>query len=381
MMDHFIHSNSNNDSGVLRVKDPIQPSIAGLPNVTNISAGATPAILKTNGSTSVTSSTVDAIGAAGEPGTEAVSRFEIGGTIMSGMRNFGVEMGRNPRAYHLYQGNCHDDDSFGPGQKFDCSAGLLKPQISNYSGDNRPQKQRYLHGANPTSILVGSNEHVEGIQLSLQERAAQSELFYDQTLGAFNRLKIGRPKRGFAVGLDSIPATDSIKTELALPRNENSVAQQFLQNSKCDENLSTVSRIGGMNMLAGEDWALSFRKCMPSIKCHDASGNVAANACNATSWKGKWNVRTESSPALDSHIAVLPFGGKPEFLPKSDVGSTLPASVDRSGVFNRNAATGIQHHSSNFDKAPGNAVDMAGSYFYVNQPNKMLEDPPFMKSF
>jgi hypothetical protein len=147
-----------------------------------------------------------------------------------------------------------------------------------------------------------------------------------------------------------------------------------------------------MNMRAGGDQALSFRKCMPSIKCHDALGNVAANACNATSWRGKWNVRTESSPALDSHVAVLKncrkidapvssFGGKPEVLAKSDVGSTLPAPVNRSGVFNRNAATGIQHHSSNFNKAPGSAVNMAGKYCYVNQPSKMLEDHPFMKSF
>lgn len=45
--------------------------------------------------------------------------------------------------------------------------------------------------------------------------------------------------------------------------------------------------------------------------------------------------------------------------------STLAAPVDRSGVFNRIA---------NFNKAPGSAFDMA-----VNQPSKMLEDPPFMK--
>lgn len=397
MIDHFIYSNSSTDSAVLHMKDPLQPLIAGLPNVTNLSAGATSAILKTGGITSVTFSAVDAIGAAGEPGTEAVSRFEIGGTIMPGMRNFGVQMGRNPRAYHLYQGNCLNGDSFGPGQKFDCSAGLLKPQISNYSGgDYRPQKQRYLHGANLTPILllgdIRSTEHVEGTQLSLQERAAQSELFYNQTLGAFNRLQVGRPIRGSAVGLDSIPATGSIKTEHALPRNQNFVAQEFLQDSKCDENLSPVSCIGGMNMRAGGDRAFSFRKCMPSIKCHDASGNVAANTCNATSWKANWNVGTDSSPALDSHIAVLmnckntdtpvpSVGGKQEVLPKSDVGSTLPAPVDRSGVFNRNAATGVQHHSSNFNKAPGSTVDMAGRYCYVNQPSKMFEDPPFMKSF
>jgi hypothetical protein len=365
MIDHFIYSNSSTDSGVLCMKDPLQPLIAGLPYVTNISAGATSAILKTDGSTSVTFSAVD--GAAGEPETEAASRFEIGGTVMSGMRNFGVEMGRNPRAYHLYQGNCHNGDSFGPGQRFDCSAGLLKQQISNYSGDYRPQKQRYLHGANLTPILLlgdaRSNENVEGTQLSLQERAAQSELFYDQTLGAFNRLGIGRPIRGSAVGLDSIAATGSIKTELVLPRNQNFVAQKFLEDSKCDENLSPVSHIGGINMQAGGDRALSFGKCMPSMKCHDASGNVAANTCNATYWKGKWNARSESSATLDSHIAVLmnckeiyaplsSFGGKPEVLPKSDVGSTLPAPVDMSGVFNRNAATGIQHHSSNFNKAP-----------------------------
>jgi len=311
------------------MKDPLQPSIAALPNVTNISAGATSAILKTHGITSGTFSAVDAIGAAGEPGTEAVPRFEIGGTVMSDMRNFGVEMGRNPRAYHPYQGNCHNGDSFGPGQKFDCSAGLLKPQISNYSdGDYRPQMQRYLYGANLTPILplsdVCSNEHVEGTRLSLQGRAAQSELFYDQTLDAFNRLKVGRPIRKSAVGLDSIPATGSIRTELALPRNQNFVAQKFLQDSKCDENLSPVSCIGGMNMRAGGDQALSFGQCMPNIKCHDVSGNVAANTFNATSWKGKWNVKRESSPALDSHIAVLmnckktdapvsSFGGKQKF--------------------------------------------------------------------
>jgi len=376
------------------MKDPLQPLIAGLPNVTNLSAGATSTILTSDGSTSVTFSAVDAIGSAGEPGTEAVSRFEIGGT-MSGMRNFGVQMGRNPRAYHLYQGNCHNVDSFGPGQKFDCCAGLLKPQINNYSGgDYRPQQQRYLHGANPTPILLlgdaRSNEHVEGTQLLLQERTAQAELFYDQTIGAFNRLKVGRPIRGSAVGLDSIPATGSINTELALQRNQNFVAQKFLQDSKCDENLSPVSCVGGMNMRAEGDRALSFEKCVPSIKCHNASGNVAANTWNATSWKGKWNVGTESSPALDRHIAVLmnykkidvpvsSFGGKPEVLPKSDVGSTLPASVHGSGVFNRNAATGIQHRSSNFNKAPGSAVNTAGRYYYVNQPSKMLEDPPFMK--
>jgi len=370
------------------MKDPLQPLIAGLPNVTNISAGATSAILKPRGITSVTFSAVDANGAAGEPGTEAVSGFETGGTIMSGMRNFGVEMGRNPRAYHLYQGNCHNGDSFGPGQKFDCSAGLLKPQISNYSdGDYRPQMQRYLHGANLTPIFVlgdvRSNEHVEGTQLSLQGRAAQSELFYDQTLGAFNRLKVGRPIRGSALGLDSIPATGSIRAELALPRNQNFVAQKFLQESKCDENLSPVSCIGGMNMRAGEDRALSFGHCMPNIKCHGASGNVAANMCNATSWKGKWNVRKESSPALDSHITVLmnckktdvpvsSFGGKQEVLPKSHVSSTLRAPIARSGVFKRNAATGIQYHTSNFNKAPGSAVDLAGRYCYVNQPSKML---------
>jgi hypothetical protein len=394
MIDHFIYSNSSIDSGVLYMKDPLQPLIAGLPNVTNLSAGATSTLLTSGGSTSVTFSAVDAIGSAGEPGTDAVSRFEIGGT-MSGMRNFGVQMGRNPRAYHLYQGNCHNVDSFGPGQKFDCSAGLLKPQINNYSGgDYRPQQQRYLHGANPTPILLlgdaRSNEHVEGTQLLLQERTAQAELFYDQTLGAFNRLKVGRPIRGSAVGLDSIPATGSINTELALQRNQNFVAQKFLQDSKCVENLSPVSCIGGMNMRAEGDQALSFKKCMPSIKCHNASGNVAANTWNATSWKGKWNAGTESSPALDRHIAALmnykktdvpvsSFGGKPEVLPKSDVGSTLPAPVDRSGVFNRNAATGIQHHSGNFNKAPGSPVNTAGRYYYVKQPSKMLEDPPFMK--
>lgn len=397
LIDNFIYSNSSTDSALLHTKDPLQPLIAGLPNVTNISAGATSPILKTHGITSVTFSAGDAIGAAGEPGTEAVSNFEIGGTVMSGLRNFGVEMGRNPRAYHLYQGNCHNGDSFGPGQKFDCSAGLLKPQISNYSGgDYRPQMQQYLHGANLTPILllgdVRSNEHVQGTQLSLQGRAAQSELFYDQTLDAFNRLKVGRPIRGSTVGLDSIPATGSIRTELALPRNQNFVAQKFLQDSKFDENLSPVSCIGGMNMWAGGDRALSFGQCMPNIKCHDASGNVAANTCNATSWKRKWNVRTKSSPALDSQIAVLmngekrvvPFsspGGKQEVLPKSDVSSTLPAPVDRSGVFNRNAATGIQHHTSNFNEASGSAVDMAGRYCYVNQPRKMFEGPPFMKSF
>jgi len=395
MIDHFIYNNSSTDSGVLYMKDPLQPLIAGLPNVTNLSAGATSTISTSDGSTSGTFSAVDAIGSAGEPGTEAVSRFENGGTVMSGMRNFGVEMGRNPRAYDLYQGSCHNVDSCGPGQKFDCSAGLLKPQINNYSGgDYRPQQQRYLHGANPTPMLLlgdaRSNGHVEGTQLLLQERTAQAELFYDQTLGAFNRLKVGRPIRGSAVGLDSVPATGSINTKLALQRNQNFVAQKFLQGSKCDENLSPVSCIGGMNMRAEGDRALSFEKCMPSIKCHNASGNVAANTCNGTSWKGKWNVRTESSPALDQHIAVLmnykkidvpvlSFGGKPEVLPKSDVGSTLPAPADRSGVFDRNAAAGIQHRNRNFNKAPGSAVDTAGRYYYVNQPSKMLEDPPFMK--
>jgi hypothetical protein len=78
-------------------------------------------------------------------------------------------------------------------------------------------------------------------------------------------------------------------------------------------------------------------------------------------------------------MPVSSFGGKPEVLPKSYVGSTLPAPIDRSGVFNRNAARGMQCHSSNFNKAPGSAVDMAGRYYYVNQPSKMLEDPPFMK--
>jgi hypothetical protein len=397
MMDHFIYSNSSTDSGVSYMNDPLQPLKAGLPNVTNLSAGATSTVLTSDGSTSVTFSAVDAVGSAGKPATEAVSRFEIGGTVMSGMRNFGVEMGRNPRAYHLYQGNCHNVDSFGPGQKFDCSAGLLKPQINYYSGgDYRPQQQRYLHGANPTPILLSgdarSNEHVEGTQLLLQERTAQAELFYDQTLGAFNRVKVGRPIRGSAVGRDSIPATGSINTELALQRNQNFVAQKFVQHSKYDENLSPVSCIGGMNMRAEGDQTLSFEKCMPNIKCHDASGNVAANTYNATSWKGKWNVGTESSPALDWQTAVLmnykkidvpisSFGGKPEVLPKSDMGSTLPAPVDRSGVFNINAATGIQHHRSNFNKAPGSAVGTAGRYCYVNQPSNMLEDPPCMKYF
>jgi hypothetical protein len=378
MIDHFIYSNSSTDSGVLYMKYPIQPFLAGLPNVTNLSAGATSAILTSDGCTSVTFSAVDANGSAGELGTEAVSRFEVGGTIMSGMRNFGAEIGRNPRAYHLYQGNCHNVDSFGPGQKFYCSAGLLKPQINNYSGgDYRPQQQRFLHGANQTPILLlgdaRSNEHVEGTQLLLQERAAQAELFYNQTLGAFNRLKFGRPIRGPAVGLDSIPATGSINTELALQRNQNFVAQTFLQDTKCAENFSPVSCIGGMNMQVGGDQALSFEKCMPHVKCHDASGNGTANTCNATSWKGKWNVGTESLPALDRHVAVLmnckkidvpvsSFGGKPEVLPKSYVGSTSPQPIDRAGVFNRNAATGIQHHSINFNKAPGSAVDMPGRY-------------------
>jgi hypothetical protein len=371
--------------------------MAGLPNVTNISAGATSAKLKTDGSALVTFSAVDAIGAAGEPGTETLSGFEIGGTVMSGMINFGVQMGRNPRAHHLYQGNCHNGGSFGPVQTFDCSAGLLKPQISNYSGgDYGPQKQRYLHGANPTPVLLlgdtRTNEHVEGTQLSLQEGAAYPELFYDQTLSEFNRLNVGRPMRWSTVGLDCIPATGSKKTELALPRNQNFTARKFLQDSKCDENLSPVSCIGGMNMLAGGDQALSFGKCMPSIKCPDVPGNVATNTCNANSWKGKWNVNTESSPALDSQGALLmnpkkidmpvsSFGGRPEVLPKSDVGSTLPAPIDRSGVFNTNAATGIQHHSRNFNRAPGSPVDMAGRFCYVNQPSKMLENPPFMKPF
>lgn len=397
MIDHLISSNSSTHSGVLHMKGPLQPLKAGLPNVTNISAGATSAILKTDRSTSVTFSAVNAFGAAREPGTEAVSRFEVGGTIMSGMGNFGLEMGRNLSSYHLCQGNCHNGDSFGPGQKFYCSAGLLEPQISNYSsGDYRPQQQRHLHGANPTPIsLLGdarSNVHVEGTQLSLQEGAAQSELFYDQTLGAFNRLKVGRPIRESAVGLDSIPATGSIKTELALPRNQNFVAQKFVQDSKCVENLSPVIRTGGMNMRAGGDQALSFGKCMPSIKCHDASGNVAADICNATSWKWKRNVRTESSPALDSHIAALmnykkidspvsSFGRKPEVLPKSYVGSTLPAPIGRSYVFNRNAATGIQHHRRDFNKAPGSPVDRLEGTVMLTSQDKMLEGPPFMKSF
>jgi hypothetical protein len=357
------------------MKDPLQPLISGLSNVTNISAGAASAILKTDRSTSMTFPTVDAIGAAGESGTEAVSRFEMGGTRMSGMKNFGVEMERNPRAYHVYQGNCCIGDSFGPGQNFDCSSGLLNPQIRNYSDeDYKPRMQWYLHGATPTPILfLGDarfNEHVEGTQLSLQQRAAQSELFYDQTLGAFSRLKVGRRS---TVGLNSIPDTDNIETELALPRNQNFVAQKFLQDSKCDENLSPVSGIGGMNMWAGGDQVLSLGNCMPGIKCHDASTNVAANMCNATSWKRKWNIRPESIPALDSHNAALMnckkidtslsfFGGKQEVLPKSDMESILPAPIYKSGVFYRNAATGIQHHSNNFNKTSGSTVDIAGKY-------------------
>jgi hypothetical protein len=378
MIDHYIYDNSSTYSAVLHMKDPLQPLISGLSNVTNISAGATSTVLKTNGRTSVTFSTVDPFGAAGESGTEAVSRFEMGGTRMSGMKNFGVEMERNPRAYHVYQGNCCIGDSFGPGQNFDCSSGLLNPQIRNYSDeDYKPQMQWYLHGATPTPrLFLGNarfNEHMEGTQLSLQERAAQSELFYDQTLGAFSRLNVGRPIRGFTVGLNSIPDTDSINTELALPRNQNFVAQKFLQVSKCDDNLSPVSGIGGMNMWAGGDQILSLGNCVPGIKCHDASTNVAANVCTATSWKRKWNVRPESTPALDLHIAALmnfkkidtslsSFGGKQEVLLRSGVGSILPAPIHNSGVFYRNAATGIQHHSNNFNKTSGSTVDIAGRY-------------------
>ena len=394
LIDNFIYSKPITDSAVLHMEDPLQPLIAGQSNVTNISAGASFAISKTDGSTLVTFSAVDAIGAVDRPGTEAVSRYEIGGTVMSGMGNFGDEMGRNPRTYHLDQGNCHNGDSFGPGQTFDCSVGMLKLQISNYSGgDNRPQKQRYLHGATPTPILflgdTRSNEHVEGTQLSLQERTSQFQLFSDQASGTFNRLEVGGPIRGSTVGLNSIPATGSIKPELALPWNQNFVAWKFLQDSKCDENLSAVSGIRDMNMRAGGDKALSFRKCMPSIKCHCASGNVASDMCNATSWEGNWNVRPESSLALGSHIAVFTncdkigmsvssFGGKQEVVPKSDGGSILPAHICRSGVFCSNAATGIQNHSSNPNKTPGSAVDMAGRYCYVNQPNEVLEEPPFI---
>jgi hypothetical protein len=380
------------------MKDPLEPLKTGLPNANSFLAYANSAILNPNRSTSETFAAVNANGAAGGPGTEAVSRFENGGTIMSHMRTYGVEMGRNPRVYHLYQGNCVNGDAFGPGQKFDYPVDLLKPQMRNYSdGDYRLQKQRYLRGATHTPVLfsgdVRTNEHVEGTQLSLQERAAQSELFYDQILGTFNRLKVGTAIRGSTVGLNTIPTIGSIRTEFTLPWNQNFVAQKCLQDSKFDENLTSISGTGGTNMWAGGNQALSFEKCMPSMKSCDAADNVAVNMCNATSWKGKRNdtVRLESLPTLYSGSAVFmnsnkidkslaSFEGKQEIL-QSDVGSILPAPLCRSGVFCRNAAVGIQNHSSNINQAPGNPVYIGGRHSSVSQPSKVLEAPPFVNSF
>lgn len=398
VMDHYIYSNSCTDSGLLHMKDAAQPLKTGLPNANTILADANAAILKPNRSTSETFSAVDANGAVGRPVTGAVSRFENGGTLMSHMRTYGVEMGRNPRVYHLYQENCLNFDAFVPGKKFDYAVSLLEPQIRNYSdGDHRLQRQRYLHGATHTPILfsgdIRSNEHLEGTQLSLQERAAHPEIFYDHTHGAFNRLEIGRAIRGATVGLNTIPTTGSIKTGFVLPWNQNFVTHKFSQDSKYDGNLKLVCGTGGTNVWAGGNQALSFGKCMPNMKGCPAVDNVAANMFNATSWNEKRNNtdRLESLPNSGSGNAVFTnsnkrdksvasFEGKHEILPKSDVGGILPARFHRSGVFYRNAAVGIQHHSSNFNRAPGSQVCSGGRYIGVSQPRKVLESPPFMNS-
>jgi hypothetical protein len=450
MMDNFITGNSCTDSGLLLMKDPLEPLKTGLSNANSILDNANSAILKPNSSTSETFSAVDANGAVGGPRTETVSRFENGD-----MRTHEIEMGRNPRVYHLYQGNRVNGDAFDPGEKFDYTVDLLKSQIRNYSdGDYRLQKQGYLRGTTHTPILfsgdIKSNEHVESTQLSLQERADQPELFCDQILGTFNRLKVGTAIKESTAGLNNIPTTGSIETEFTLPWNQSSVTQKFLQDSKFDENLTSTSVTGGTNMWAGGNEASSFGKCMPGMKFCHAGDDVAVNMCNATTWEGKQNdtVGLESLPTLDSGSAVfmnsnkldkslVSFEGEQEILPKSDVGSILPATLCRfdvfctnaavgiqnhssnfnqapgspvykslasfegeqeilpksnvgsilaapsrkSDVFCTNAAVGIQNHSSNFNRAPGSPVYIGGRYSSVSQPSKVLEAPPFMNSF
>jgi hypothetical protein len=394
-MDHFIYSSYCTDSAVLRTKDPVQALQTGHPNVSGVLAETNSAISKGNRSTFPA---VGVNGAAGGPGTETVSKLENGGSEMSGMRNYGVEMGRNPRIFHIYQENCLNDDAFCPGGKFNCTVGLLKPQIRNYSyGDCRPQKQMYLHGATYTPTLlsddVRSNEHMEVTQMSLQEIAAQSEQFHDQLHGTFNGLKVGRVIKGCAVGLNTIQTTGSIKTELAFPWNQNFPVQKFLQDSDFDENLTPVSGTGGTNMLVGGSQALSLEKHMPSMKiCHPA-GNVAANLCNVTSWKGKQNntLRLESLPTSDLGNAAFvnhnkidtfsSFRGKREILPKSDMGCILSPPVYRSGVFCGNAAVGIWNRSRNFNRAPGSTVYIGSRYSNANQPNKVLGPSAVMNNF
>jgi hypothetical protein len=175
-------------------KNPVQLLEKPLPNINNLSSHSRAINFALKSNTPESFFAIGGTGAVGQPGTEFVSRLENGRNI-SGMRYYGIQVGKSSGIFKLCQGNYFNGNLFGPTENFDPILGLQKMQIRDYSGGDCRPPQVYFNGVTHTHYMR-SNEGMENICTSLHERAPLTKLSCDQTPGNFNRLEGVRAIRG-----------------------------------------------------------------------------------------------------------------------------------------------------------------------------------------
>jgi hypothetical protein len=217
-----------------------------------------------------------------------------------------------------------------------------------------------------------------------------TEFSYGHTHGTFYTLNVDGIKREFSTGLNIVPVTRSVKTELASTGDQSFYPKEYVWSSEFGEKSVSFIDKAGMNMWTGGNQGLSFGECMSSVSSGHLTDDIVANVGDLNLCRSEENkaLKPQFVPSSNSGTdlfvnsiktgnSVLSLGGTQEVLPTS--AGTI---VYYSDIYCKNVAVQVNKHSWNSNTAPASPVFMDGRDNIVGHTEEILDAfSPFRNSF